>query len=82
MRTVSSLFPRGDHLEEDEESEESRLPVSFGTHYSCTTACRPRGGALSVFYCVTKRKKLGSDWTRVLCLFKVENSSRILSQSP
>lgn len=31
--TVSSLFPRGDHLEEDE--EETQLIVSFFTRHVC-----------------------------------------------
>lgn len=49
MRTVSSLFPRGDHAEEDEESEESPLSVSSRTHSVCAAAYRPRGGAVPVF---------------------------------
>lgn len=31
--TVSSLFPRGDHLEEDAEKETSRPNVSFSSHH-------------------------------------------------
>lgn len=83
MRTVPSLFPRGDHLQEDEEGEEGQPSVSFSAHYSCTTVYRPGGGAVSVCIEREKGKRLkGTGWTRVLCHFTVENSSRVLSESP
>lgn len=44
--TVSSLFPRGDNLEEDEEA--SQLIVSF-TRRVCKSAYRPREGDVSAF---------------------------------
>lgn len=45
--TVSSLFPRGDHLEED--GEECQLIVSFSTGHVCKIVYRPREGDVSVF---------------------------------
>lgn len=48
--TVSSLFPRGD-LEEDDDEEESQLDVSFIAHDVCNNAQRPRGGVVSVDLC-------------------------------
>lgn len=45
--TVSSLFPRGDHLEED--GEECQLIVSFRTGYVCKIVYGPGEGAVSIF---------------------------------
>lgn len=42
--TVSSLFPRVDNLEEEEEKEESQLHVSFSTHHICNRVSWPKGG--------------------------------------
>lgn len=50
MRTVPSLFPRGDHLEEDEEGEKGQPSVSFSAQYSCTAVYWPGGGVVSGFY--------------------------------
>lgn len=78
--TVSSLFPRGDHLEEDE--EESQLIVSFGTRHVCKRAYRPREGDVSAFIIWEKKKRLMvAGWTRVFCHFKVGSRSGILSDS-
>lgn len=35
--TVSSLFPRGDNLEEDEEKERKSADVSISTHHVCNS---------------------------------------------
>ena len=48
--TVSSLFPRGD-LEEDDDEEESQLYVSLTAHRVCNNGQRPRGGVVSVAIC-------------------------------
>lgn len=77
--TVSSLFTRGDHLEEDE--EESQLIVSFGTCHVCKRAYRPREGDVSAFIMWEKKRLYMAGWTRVLWHFKVGNRSSILSDS-